>query len=222
MTMPAQNNLLKAFSLCLFLFGTCPGVSAQTAGGADSIYAAVDTGLSTEALRILREGDETEKDRMIDRIIAGPQEFIPAVFYQLSETLIERGRTPEAPFWFYAGQLRARYDANRSTDVFTARVVSDLNDRYAGAIDDYMFTAKNVSKIRRVVKEMLDWDKHTPYEYDQRWIMLYALKIFEFDQDDLPPRRVLTLPESEWPRIHAETRARYWRECLDAVERYLK
>jgi len=42
-----------------------------------------------------------------------PENYAPPVFYALSEALLVRGEKDDAAFWFYAGQIRTRFDAHK-------------------------------------------------------------------------------------------------------------
>lgn len=75
----------------------------------------------------------------IDAVRANPQKYAPPAFYVLSHALFAQNQCDDAAFWFYAGQLRARYDATRCADATAGSAVDVLNDNYGTPINQYMF-----------------------------------------------------------------------------------
>jgi secreted protein with Ig-like and vWFA domain len=89
------------------------------AGTGDSItvtpkgeYATIDTRLANDSLQFLTKGTAEDRDRTIEAIQAHPENYAPPVLYGISNVLFAAGKQDDALFWFYAGQLRARVDAN--------------------------------------------------------------------------------------------------------------
>src|SRR6266545_1135181 len=74
-------------------------------------YARIDVTLANETIAALTTGTEAEKGRAIQAVEAAPQKYAPPVLYVLSSALFARDRKDDAAFWFYAGQLRGRFDA---------------------------------------------------------------------------------------------------------------
>ncbi len=73
----------------------------------------------------------------------------------------------------------------------------------------------NLSKLEKVVPEVLAWDKKTAHNYDQRWINLHGMgsmltSLGDKDQSKRDPGEVaMSLPQAEWPQIEEETRKNY-------------
>lgn len=179
--------------------------------------ARVDTQLAKNAIRILSQGTNSEQEEMIREIKARPDQYAPAVFYAMSRTLFEQGQQDEAAFWFYAGQLRARYDANRCTDVSARAAVDVLNQEYGPVINTYMF--RNLATLKALIPKVVQWDEATPHHYDQRWINLHGMEVMMGGLGDTsrPPKN-MSFPESEWPGIAAKTRKQY----LDGFHQAMK
>src|SRR5215831_8856005 len=100
-------------------------------------YAQIDTRLTIEAIEHLGKGSANEKEEAIRQIKAGPDKYAPPAFYALSYVLLQRGDKDDAAFWFYAGQLRARFDANRCADVSAREAVAVLNQQFGPPINEY-------------------------------------------------------------------------------------
>jgi len=129
----AMNSASPLLQSCFFL-GNCVlllflalCVGAGTANGKNIVlprtgaYTAIDTDSIISAIATLRKGEESERTILVKDIKKNPQNYAPPVLYQLSETLLMQGNKDEAAFWFYAGQLRARYDALRCVDKTAAQ-----------------------------------------------------------------------------------------------------
>ena len=66
----------------------------------------------------------------LERVRAAPERFQPPVLYAMSQVLFKAKLYHEAAFWFYAGQLRARFDVNRSTDPTTRQALGITVDDF--------------------------------------------------------------------------------------------
>ena len=86
-------------------------------------YAQIDTRLSRASLALLAEGTPQDQQDVLALLRTQPSKFQPPVLYAVSQTLWQAGEKEEAAFWFYAGQLRARIDANLSADRSAAQAV---------------------------------------------------------------------------------------------------
>ena len=190
----------------------------------DNPYTSIDIRENNEAMDALMGHDEIEKSVRIQKIIEHPEGFNPAVLFLLSYVLFQKGRKDEAMFWFYAGQLRARYDANRCADESAKTAVRDLNAKIGPYINPYAF--QDLEKLKQTVAKVLEWDRMTPYLYDQRWINLHGMGAIlsalkgqdEFktglDED-------MSVPESQWEEIHRKTQEEYlagFKEALKILE----
>jgi hypothetical protein len=164
-------------------------------------HAEVDTQLALDAIAGLLDADRGVRRRTAELVELEPERFAPPVLFALSEVLLERGRPAEAAFWFYAAQVRSRFDANRCTDPTAGSAVGVLTERFGGPINRFAFT--DPDRLRRTVVRAVLWDRRTPYGYDHRWIALHGMGAFT--GADGP----LAAPAAEWEAIARRTRAEY-------------
>ncbi|MEA2604506.1 MAG: hypothetical protein QOF89_5498 [Acidobacteriota bacterium] len=218
-------NRLKA-ALAMAALGSLLGVTVPRHAEAEDItiplkgeYTKIDIRLATETMQALAKGTSEEKRKAIESVKASPDRYAPPVFYLLSNVLFEDGKQEEAAFWFYAGQLRARFDANRCADISAREAVSVLNDQYGPPINQFMLQHRLV-KLEELIPQVVEWDRKTPHNYDHRWINLHgmdaALAGLDVDGSDGKPE-ALSLPEKQWGEIAEKTRRDYladFREVL--------
>jgi hypothetical protein len=119
--------------------------------------------------------------------------------------LFDQGLRDEGAFWLYAGQLRARYDANRCADVSARQAVAVLTDRFGPPINLYMF--KDLPKLEALIPKVVDWDRKTPHDYDHRWINLHGMNAIMESLDGTGKPKPLSLPRAQWDAIAEKTRA---------------
>ena len=180
-------------------------------------YAKIDTKLARDTIQALTKGSAVEQDRAVAAVLKSPKDYAPPVFYVMSNVLFAKGRKDDAEFWFYSGQLRARYDANRCTDGSAADEVGILNDQYGSEINKYAFL--DLDALQKTVTRVIAWDKATPHDYDGRWINLYGMNatrasLSKGNAADQPP---LSLPENRWGQIAEMTRRDYMDGFNDAL-----
>lgn len=173
-------------------------------------HSRIDTRLANETIHVLVKGTPAQKQALLRTIKAHPEVYAPPVFYVLSHALFQDGHKDEGAFWFYAGQLRARYDANRSADPSAQQAVAILNQSYGFLINQYAH--QNIPKLEKLISSVVEWDRKTPYRYDHRWITLHGLHAV---LAGLGGKNAATmpeapdLPEDQWPAIAEQTRAEY-------------
>ena len=173
-------------------------------------YAQIDTRLANKAIQVLAKGSVEERQRTIEQIKVAPDKYAPPVFYLLSEVLFQDGKRDEGAFWFYAGQLRANFDASRCADASAREAVSALDLEYAALINRYTF--QDLPKLEQLVAQVIEWDRKTPHNYDHRWINLHgmAATMAGLDVDGAGAKpAVLSLPKEQWDEIAEKTRADY-------------
>ena len=107
-------------------------------------------------------------------------------------------------FWFYLGQLRARSDANKHKDASGQRMVSGFNERHGSRINRHAF--KDLNKLRKVVGDVVAWDRTHQRTYDPRWVT---------DGPGGPSGELCD--ERRWQQIDEATRGQYERDFEDAV-----
>ena len=184
-------------------------------------YAKIDIKENNEVMKILMGDDNVEKAVNVQKILEHPEKFNPPALYFLSYVLFQDGRKDEAMFWFYAGQLRGRYDANRCADESANTAVQQLNEQIGPYINPYAF--QDLDKLKKTVADVMAWDNTTPYLYDHRWINLHgmnamssALKSQDGSKVEADP--VMSLPESQWGEIHRKTQEDYMAGFKEALE----
>ena len=180
-------------------------------------YAQIDTQLARSAMDALRQGKPVDRQATIERIRAHPENYAPPVFYVLSSVLFEGGEKDEAAFWFYAGQLRGRFDANRCADATARGAIDQLNDMFGTPINKYTF--RDLDKLEALVLKVLEWDRTTHHNYDHRWINLHGMDAMRssllIEQENPQP---LSLPEDRWEAIAETTRTKYLEDFKKVVE----
>lgn len=172
-------------------------------------YAKIDTALLNETMMVLSQGSDSEKKKVIKEIKAHPEQYAPPVFYALSHALFENDKEG-ALFWFYAGQIRIRYDANRCADKSAQSAAGALSNQYGVLINQYAF--QNIDLLKKIVPKAVKWDSETPNEYDHRWIHLHGMGAFTGDDKEM------SLPESEWEAIKKKTGDEYLEGFQEAMK----
>ncbi len=168
-------------------------------------FAQIDTRLANETIEVLEKGNAEEQQRTIEQIKDHPQNFAPPVFYVLSNVLFERGEKDDATFWFYAGQLRARFDATRCGDATARQAVRELNRSFGPAINQYAL--QDVTTLEALIGRVVEWDRRTPHRYDHRWSNLLGLEaVWSGLSGASDASTVLSAPEEDWEKIAEKTR----------------
>jgi hypothetical protein len=177
----------------------------------------VDVRLLEESVQILNEGTQEQKEERIAQILAAPASHAPPVLVMMSRVLFDSGKKDEAGFWFYAGQLRARFDANRCADESARSAVSVLNEEFGPRINEYMF--RDLVKLESVVRRVVEWDRKTPHDYDPRWINLHGMTaLLGAIGDQGAAAKSMSLPKEQWPEIAEKTRREYLEGFAEALE----
>ena len=185
-------------------------------------YATIDMTASEKLMKSLQSTSQSVRDQAVQEVLDTPQSVIPPVLCQLSAVLFERGEKDEAAFWFQAGRLRARYDANRCADISAREAVGVLNQRYGPNVNKYLF--QDDERLKRTVYRAVEWEEKTPHDYDHRWINLHGLHAIQsgLDPNGKSAKAPLSLPEDQWPRIAQETRDNYLKGLDQALETIAK
>lgn len=170
-------------------------------------YASIDTRLATQTMKELAQGTDEVRVRTIRAVMTAPQNYAPPVFYVLSSLLFEAGLKNDAAFWFYAGQLRARFDANRCNDASARSAVGTLNERYGTPINQYAFQDRD--KLEALIEKVVKWDRDTAHNYDHRWINLSGMGATTSAMGNATATAPLSLPEAQWAAIAEKTRSDY-------------
>lgn len=173
-------------------------------------HAQIDTQLANETLQALVHGSSITQRKVMAEIQKNPENYAPPVFYALSNVLFSKGKKDDAAFWFYAGQLRARADANICADESARQAVAALNHQYGSAINQHMF--KNIAQLKKLIPKVIEWERNTAYNYDRRWINLHGMDAV------LGGDRPLSLPQEQWEAIDEQTRANYLQGFQQAMK----
>lgn len=159
-------------------------------------------GATREVLGRLAGG--ATREAAIRDITTAPDSYAPPVLYEAASALFADGRKDESMFWFYLGQLRARSDANKRKDASGQRMVSGFNERHGSRINRHAF--KDLNKLRKVVGDVVAWDRTHQRTYDPRWVT---------DGPGGPSGELCDEPR--WQQIDEATRGQYQRDFEDAV-----
>jgi hypothetical protein len=173
-------------------------------------FAQIDTRLAKETMQILAKGTSDEKQRVIANIKASPGNYAPPVYYLLSNVLFAKDKRDEAAFWFYAGQLRGRVDANICADSSAREAVDVLNQNYGAPINKYAM--QDIPKLKALIPKVVAWERKTPYKYDRRWINLEGMGAMMSGLDPQnkdASQKPLSYPKDQWAGIAEKTRSDY-------------
>lgn len=175
-------------------------------------YARIDVQLANDTVDQLLGSDAQARQRAVAKVQDQPQRYAPPVFYALSEALLAQKEPERAMFWFYAGQLRGRFDANRCADVSARAAIGALNERFGRPVNRFAF--QNLELLKKTVSEVVEWDRKTPHDYDHRWINLHGMGAFGAQTGGA----ALSLPRAQWPAIAEQTRQDYLNGFQAALE----
>ena len=136
----------------------------------------------------------------------------------MSAALFQDGQKDEACFWFYAGQLRARFDANRCPDETAAGAVGVLTEAFGPQINQYAF--RNKAKLEKTVLRVIEWDRKTPHSYDHRWIDSHGMDavLGAIGVEEGKPAATKR-GKGQWEKIAEKTRCDYLEGFDDALVR---
>lgn len=181
-------------------------------------YAQIETSNTRAMVGLLNGGTAADKAMVVDTLVQRPGKFQPPVLFAVSQTLFQVGKKDDAAFLFYAAQLRARMDANLSTDPSAGQAVGILSQRYGPQINQYML--QDLDKAQQLMAQVQAWDLQTPYDYDRRWISLHGMGAFLASSNPGQAAKPLMVAEDQWQAVIAKTRKDYFdgfRESLDEL-----
>lgn len=164
-------------------------------------FAQIDIRKSQEAMDTITGGNPNA----INDILQSPNDYAPPVLYLISAIMFDNDYQEQATFWFYAAQLRARSDANKSGDDTAHQAVSQLNQRFGAKITPYSMS--NPKRLQAIVGQVLEWDEEQTRNYDARWVALQS-------KDVMTEEKVNFAPRNKWQEINALTRNQF-RQGLD-------
>ncbi|MDP3430363.1 MAG: hypothetical protein Q8R89_08540 [Desulfomicrobium sp.] len=199
-------QIFLAISILLCING-CSAQHQQTNLRMKGVYAEIDTIKARETIRLLSDNNEKNVSNTILSIKENPENYAPPVLYELSRTLFSLDKKDEAAFWYYAGQLRARFDANRCSDISARQAVAVLNQEYGTPINQYTF--QDLNKLESLIHRVVEWDRSTPHNYDHRWINLHGLEATLSAMGEESNNKPLSLPAEQWEAIAENTRKKH-------------
>jgi hypothetical protein len=213
---PAFESAMKStlafitiFSLFAFGIVSADEVAVEPTG----IYKTIEVRFAYDTIRALHDKNDDKRLAVISAIRNRPEDFSPPVFYVLSSVLFEQDKKDEAVFWFYAGQLRGRIDANICADKSARSAVGALNQKFGAPINQYSF--RNMSLLTNTVERVLAWEEKTPCRYDRRWINLHGMAAMTGDTN-----APLSAPKEQWEIIRKQTREEYRSEFHAALAKF--
>lgn len=160
-------------------------------------YSKIKVEDQNSTLEDLNSTEVEKQNEAADKILKNPNSYSPPVLYSLSNYLFGKGEKYKAAFWFYTGQLRARYDANRCVDKTAGQAVTILNENFGYQINEYGFA--DLNNLEKIVSEVVEFVKNNEELYDNQWINLHGMGAF------LNEGKALSKPKSEWQTIKAQT-----------------
>ncbi|MDP5293231.1 hypothetical protein Q9290_13190 [Oceanimonas sp. CHS3-5] len=167
-------------------------------------FAQIDVSRSQQAMDDITGG----KADTINIILQSPNDYAPPVLYLMSAIMFDNDYQDQGTFWYYAAQLRARSDANKSGDETTHAAVSRLNQQFGVRIGPHSLS--NPERLRAIVNQVLKWDSEQTRNYDPRWVALQGQDVVTETQLDFAPRE-------KWQEIDALTRNQYRQGLEQAI-----
>lgn len=215
----APRRLLRAL-LLVSLLAPLPAAAQNTIRVKPTgVFASIDVSKSISAIDIFKGGSDQQKATLLGIVEAVPEHFSPPVFYAAAREHAARGELDKALFWHYAGQLRARYDANRCAEPSARAAVATLNALMPEALKQHQFAI--VERLEPLVRSVLAWDERTPYQYDHRWINLHGNAALASGMGQpLPDDLALSLPAAQWPALRKRTREEWLSGFLQALPKF--
>ena len=213
------RTCLAAFAAFLCLASPAVFAQQQVPVQPRGEYAQIDVRLVNETMAALLGPNADLQQRTILQVKQQPEKFAPPVFYALSGALMQRGEKDDAAFWFYAGQLRARFDANRCADVSARQAVNTLTHLFGQDVNRHAF--QDIPKLEALIPRVVEWDRQTPHRYDHRWINLHGMNAILASEGATPQApAALSAPQEEWERIAEKTRQDYLEGFREAMTRF--
>ena len=126
----------------------------------------------------LSSDDEAVSRAAVNEVLENPQRVEPLMLILTAAKLFERGDKDSAVFWFYAGQLRARYapplpgEKKNVVETFTMTVGQTIN----------AYATHDIPRLGIAIDQALDWDDKTL----RAWAAAYRV---DLQKDDLASRR---------------------------------
>lgn len=215
---------MTRYCLLLILISLCQDILAQKVKNVElvpkGIYAEIDVEKSNGILNFLIQGEDEVKMKAANEVLKHPDDYNPTVLFALSEVLFKTDKKDTACFWFYAAQLRARYDANRCMDKSAVSGLTVLNERYGSLINQYAF--QNIQKLKETVSQVVNYVRSHEEHYDHRWMNLHGMDAITASLDNgndqkMKPKE-LSQPMAKWKAIKEKTIADYYTDFQEFLK----
>jgi hypothetical protein len=180
------------------------------------VYKEIDVAKHNKAIAKLNGKNKKLKQQIIDSIFSNPNSYNPAVIYALSRELYSQDKKEEASYWYYVGQLRARYDANLCLDNSAKSAVSVLNNEYGPDINKYAF--QDIDKLEKTVTKVVEFVRTNEENYDHRWINLHGMTAILGGMVDNAEKTELSKPKEKWAEIKKKTVDDYYNGFIEYVK----
>ncbi len=139
---------------------------------------------------------------VVAAVLAEPQRYAPPVLHQVSAIMCAAGRPADGAFWFYAAQLRTRFDIARAADETITGITEELTAAFGPAIDRWV--QAEPGRQRDLAARVVAWDRVTPYEYEHRWINMFGLGPGYYRYGE-----TYSYLPAQWPAIADRVRAEF-------------
>ncbi len=208
--------LLVAATFGLLTF--CHGQTAEIEP--KGIYKEIDIERHNNTIKALTGKKKKSKQAAIDSVLAKPNYYNPPVLYALSRELFNQDKKEVATFWFYAAQLRARYDVNLCLDNSAKQAVSILNQEYGPDINKYAF--QNIDTLEKTVTKVVDFVRSNEEDYDHRWISLHGMGAVMSGMDGKSGDKEIIQARDKWSEIKKKTVDDYFNGFVEYVKKQKK
>ena len=180
-----------------------PNVDPKEKLDRDEFFTIIDPkGIQDDAIAALNSKNDDLILKKFGEIKETPEKFSPPVFFLLSKLFYAAENYENAAFYYYLGQLRTRYDTNRSADP-NAGVVADLvSDLW---IEFNIYGFQDLDRLETIVLSVVEYDKITAHNYDQRWIN----GIIPSDIIEITDLKIMSVPEDEWLNLEISSREEF-------------
>ena len=170
-------------------------------------------------IEIIKQTSDSDNQAIVEEIIAHSDRYTPPVLFFLAEELFRTGRNEEAVFWYHAGHIRGAFDTRRCIDKTAFSYVPMLLT-YTGA-DLKKYMRSHLSTLERIVPQVIEWDRHTPHNYDHRWINQHGTDATNLPVNGKKNNDPGSVPSDEWQAIEEYVRTEYlksFRVCIEKMK----
>ncbi len=148
--------------------------------------------------QLLSSSDDAAVDGALKEIADKPELAPPRALFYAAAALAKRNRMDEAALYYYAAQLRARFDTLRFPDASADSPHQSLG-RLALQIGQPVsaWAMKDATRLATVMDAVREWDSRVAYAYDPGYTP------------------VRPLPYEDWANIFEENREKYFTQIAE-------